>query len=273
MATLLLHVDHTLMNTQSLFFLLGSFHPLETLELAQQPLPYDTNSPEWSDFVTRMEQAYHIFIKRVAQKELSRDPLCLFRPRTMEWLKEVNRKKKEGLIKTVILYTRSTYLRSCYFARDVIHVCLGISEKDDQLITEIIDGSYITNYEEKEDVYWIHHERIEEDQKENRIRVPFYDFVTSFDRLAELYFSSLREKNISQDAVEEVVTFLYGPKGSLKKVKNTLYDFFKERTGQTASNTSLPVYDLGWVTGQRWLERLEREEKWRKSYMLREKDI
>lgn len=287
MVILLLHVDHTLMNTHSLFFLLGSFYPLETLELGQQPLSYDTNSPEWNDFTTRMDRAYWRFVKRVAQKELSRDPLCLFRPRTMEWLKEVMKRKQEGKINEVILYTRSSYMRSCRFARDVIHTCLGLSGEKD-LIIDIIDGIRIPFYKEKEDVYWIYHDRMEEkkeEQYQNRIHVPFYDFATSFDRVAELYISSLEEERVSFDAVGEIVNFLYGSKESLKKNQKSqkdqksqknqkrVYDFLKERTGRTASNISLPPCDEGWISGQRWLERLDREEGWRKRYTIGVEDL
>jgi hypothetical protein len=77
--------------------------------------------------------AYSAFVKRIAIAETSNEPLGIFRPGIFKVFEEVNRLRKKGLVKGVIMYTNNSSNPLYNFANDVLRYHIGREVFDDIL--------------------------------------------------------------------------------------------------------------------------------------------
>jgi hypothetical protein len=131
MSYIVFDLDETLAHVHSVFyFLMYLNYPL---------FNKDQNPSQPLIRQNKLEDAYKKFVKAVAEKEDSEEPLGILAPGILDLMKQLKRFKDSGKLKGVAIYSNNGFLLNLHFVRDVIHEIVG------PLICDCI--------------HWGHHER------------------------------------------------------------------------------------------------------------------
>ncbi len=113
-------LDETLANVYSPFYFLGDLKPDVFGKDAE--MIRNKNSPE---LTSALEEAYKIFVRKVALAEIREIPLGILRPGILELMGQIKRWRMEGLDARVAIYSNNGHLLMLQFARDVIEAAIG----------------------------------------------------------------------------------------------------------------------------------------------------
>lgn len=131
MSYIVFDLDETLAHVHSVFYFLMYLN---------YPLFNRDHNPSQSHIKqNNLEDAYKRFVKAVAEKEDSEEPLGILAPGILDLMKQLKRFKDSGKLSGVAIYSNNGFLLNLYFVRDVIHEIVG------PLICDCI--------------HWGHHER------------------------------------------------------------------------------------------------------------------
>lgn len=281
-------VDHTLIDTYSLFYFLGGLRPNDTLLLSNSPL-LETEPTSWLYLTTRLSVAYAYFVEEIAKREMSEDPLGIFRPGILLAMKRLNELKERGLIKGIHLYSNNSFPPVLEWIRDVVHYIIGSTD----LILECIDWTHPMRVKERMDrlpeeytgkswetmrdilnvlphqIYYfddLPHRELMEVLGDRYCHISKYVFRASFDRIADIYEKVLEKAGVPMYHFLQTIMFLYS------KMMNEFYFdyhlsakenvriFLRDRTGMTVGRMIVPPADKGIQQIYECIDRIERSE-------------
>lgn len=125
-------LDETLAHVHSVFYFL--------LYLNYPVFNKDLNPSQKQIKENKLQTAYKNFVKAVAEKEDSDEPLGILAPGVLDLMKQLKRLKESGKLNGIAIYSNNGFLANLHFVRDVIHEVVG-----SPLICDCI--------------HWGHHER------------------------------------------------------------------------------------------------------------------
>ena len=168
--------------------------------------------------------AYSAFVKHIVKAETSAEPLGLFRPGIFKVFEEVNRLRKKGLVKGVIMYTNNSSPALYNFANDAIKYHIGREVFDDILdyrhvlrikaphsplpptdkrwfeLKHLLVESKVkapANVESKNVIFFDdmnHHDLMRElGAHNNYVKLSEYRFVPDYHRLTTIFLTALKE--------------------------------------------------------------------------------
>lgn len=110
-------LDSTLVNlTTPVWATLCIFKQFSTAKWRKNmTLINQTDNYEWEN-----ARAYETFVKKIAQQEMSSQPLGILRPGIIKVMKEVAKRRQNGSCKGVIMYTNNSNEASVNFSRDLL---------------------------------------------------------------------------------------------------------------------------------------------------------
>ena len=222
-------MDETLAHLQSVYYFIASL-TLDTKDL-QYRTTYFTDR-----FEETLDNAYQLFVKRVAEEEASEHPLGILRPGVLQAMKQLSELKKKGKVQSVVIYSNNSHLESLYFIRDLIHTHIGgkrlindcihwlhTKRQEDKIMYHESRGNISKTWNvlkdimvhgpvkaptfiEPSDVHFfddLDHDNLKGALQRNYHKVPPYSYNASFDRLSILYLSALRDAkvNVTQFAI------------------------------------------------------------------------
>jgi len=280
-------VDHTLIDSYSLFYFLASLKPDETIRLSHVQLP-PCDPADWAYFKKTLDQAYSLWMTAVGEEEDSDHPIGIFRPGLFSVMRRLADLQREGVIKGVHLYSNNSYLPTLHFIKDVIHQRIGsdalihqtihwmhplrVKERTDRLPQSFIGKSWETLTEILQvcpnQVYFIddlEHRELISVLGDRYYHVPKYVFRASFERLMDTYNKALQQARVPIYQFFQTIIFLYSNTVDefyfdyhLTAQRN-IYLFLRDRTGPTESPITRPPMDDGIQIMNRCMDDIERE--------------
>ncbi len=281
-------VDHTLIDSYSLFYFLASLKPDETIKLSPVELP-PCDPADWEYFKRTLDQAYLFWVTAVGEAEDSDHPIGIFRPGLFHVMRRLSDLQKEGVIKGVHLYSNNSYLPTLHFIRDVIHHRIGsttliqqtidwmhplrVKERTDRLPARFIGKTWDTLAEilrvSPEQVYFVddlQHRELMDVLGDRYYHVPKYEFRASFERLMEIYSRVLHEARVPVYQFFQTILFLYSNTVDEfyfdyhLSAKENIRNFLRDRTGMTVGQLIVPPTDRGIQQIYECMDRIERSE-------------
>ena len=189
------------------------------------------------DLKWELDISYSSFVKRIADAETSSNPLGIFRPRIFDMLKAVAKLKAQGKITGVIMYTNNSSLSLVNLVRDVVHYIVkaplfdGIfhythpirpvqqltgkpsPNKSWAELSLILKAAGAPETVQPENVMFfddqIHHDLLTR-LGANYVKVFEYTYNPPLSTVADLYYSSLKNSNLTQGSKNAFVSHL-GP--------------------------------------------------------------
>jgi hypothetical protein len=113
-------LDETLANVYTPFYFLGDLKP--DVFIKDADMHRVKNSPE---LAATLENAYRIFVRKVALAEIQETPLGILRPGILDIMHQIKRWRMEGLDARIAIYSNNGHLLMLQFARDVIETAIG----------------------------------------------------------------------------------------------------------------------------------------------------
>jgi hypothetical protein len=280
-------VDHTLIDSYSLFYFLGTLKPEETIKLSPIDLP-PCDPADWSHFKGTLADAYTYFVEDIARIETSDRPLGIFRPGILSLMTRLSDLQQRNIIDGVHLYSNNSYLPTLQFIKDLVHHMIGsstliqelihwmhplrIKERIERLPNVYIGKSWDTMYEifriHSSEIYYVDdlpHTELMEVLGDRYCHVPKYEFRASFDRLFVIYLRVVERARVPLYQLLQTSQFLFSKSMDdfqfdyRLSAQDNLYDFFKDKTGNTVSQSVIPQMDDGIQMMNELVDRLENE--------------
>ena len=232
-------MDEAIAELYSVFYCITSLRLKETL---QEDHPHLL--PALSDSLEKqLDKAYRLFVKKVLKEELSSKPLGILRPGVLHIMNSLYRLQKAKKVAKVVIYSNNGTLTCLEFIRDLIHENI----RSDTLIGECVHRTHHLREEEQtakkglndryektwsslrkvliegkckapstlsvDDVYFfddLDHKDLHRAIRNHYYQVPPYEFKASFERLGEIYQSSMEEAQVSMFQFAPFMTMIYG---------------------------------------------------------------
>lgn len=270
MSYFIFDMDETLAELYSVYYFIASLRLQETLsEYLRMNVDNKTRKS--------LEKAYDIFVEKVYEEETSLQPLGILRPGILGIMKHIHRLKNKGVIKGVVIYSNNSHLESLEFIRDLIYADLNLDFNND-FISECVHYNHPMRLSEKntspigsktwktlkdilinsncaasntleaDRVFFfddLAHPDLQYNLGANYYKVPAYGFKASFDRLSDIFVSSLVEANVDLGIFGEYLIAVFMPtskiyeKDGLIKL-NEIISVFADRTKGTMDSSILP---------------------------------
>jgi hypothetical protein len=171
-----------------------------------------------------LDIAYTSLVKRIAEAEMSKKPLGIFRPGIFKLFKEVAKLKAAKKVQGVIMYTNNGSLPLVNFVRDVFHYAVknpvfdGVYYFHHALRTKDMSGKPSPSKNwlelkrllsdigapdlEPKDVMFFDdqmHQHLTAILGSNYIKVNSYDYKVPHERVLEIYHKSLKDSDLLTD--------------------------------------------------------------------------
>jgi hypothetical protein len=276
MSYFIFDMDETLAELYSVYYFIASLRLQETLS---EHLRMNVDNKMRKS----LEKAYDIFVEKVYEEEISLYPLGILRPGILGIMKHIHRLKINGVINGVVIYSNNSHLESLEFIRDLIYADLNLKTADNFIsecvhynhpmrllektvlpagakswstLKEILINSKCgaPNSLEANEVFFfddLAHPDLQYNLGTNYYKVPAYNFKASFDRLSDIFVSSLIEANVDLGIFGEYLIAVFMPtkqifeRDGFAKL-NKIISVFKERTKGTVDTYMLsPKPDEG----------------------------
>ena len=239
-------MDETIAHLQSVYYFIASL-TLDTKDM-QYRTTYFTDRLEET-----LDNAYHLFVKRVVEVEESDHPLGILRPGILQVMDQLYALKKKEKVLSVVIYSNNSHSQSLYFIRDLIHKHVGTKRlindcihwlhpgrSADKLMYHESRGSMSKSWDVLKDIM-IHgpvnapkfvdptdvhffddldHINLQRALQHNYHKVPAYSYKASFDRLTIIYLSALRDAKVNINQFAIYLMDLYGDPSSVAQVKH-----------------------------------------------------
>jgi hypothetical protein len=259
-------LDETLAELHSVFYFVQSLTMNKTIKedtVYLRPfLPYS--------FDRQLTKAYHLFVERVLEMELSDTPLGILRPGILSVMKQLDKLKTAQKIKGVVIYSNNGLLPCLEFIRDLIHRYLEHSLIDDcihlnhvlrrretfkdvhyektwaMLYSILVDGKTCAPATiVPEDVFFfddIDHSDLHSHLQDHYYKVPKYKFRASFARIMEIYQNAITEVSLDVKIIMMCMFDLFGIKNPIIRLTpmNEILMLFRFMVRKTADAHELP---------------------------------
>lgn len=97
--------------------------------------PQKTNA-DYVEVLGKLDSAYDTFVEKVLEAEQSTFPLGILRPGILQVMSELDKLRRNGRLRGVIIYSNNGRMENLEFVRDLIALSLG--RPRDELITDLI---------------------------------------------------------------------------------------------------------------------------------------
>jgi len=280
-------VDHTLIDSYSLFYFLAMLKPEETIKLSPMELP-PCDTADWSYFKATLADAYNYFIEDIIRIETSNRPLGIFRPGILPLMMRLSDLQRQNIIKGVHLYSNNSYLPTLQFIKDLVHHMIGsstliqelihwmhplrIKERMERLPNTYVGKSWDTMYEilgiPSNEIYYVDdlpHTELMKVLGKQYCHVSKYEFRASFDRVFVIYLRVVEKARVPLYQLLHTSQFLFSkPMDDFRfdyrlTAQDNLYDFLKDKTGNTVSQSIIPQIDDGIQMMNELMDRVENE--------------
>jgi len=300
-------LDQTLAELYSMYYFIAS------LKLSESIIEYNCSLPPIPERMKhQLKYAYSLFLKGILNEEVSERPLGILRPGILDVMVELYLLKVDGILNNVLIYSNNRHLESLEFIRDLIHEHIGhydlIREcihwnhpmRDDDRIS--YQGLYTKTWPvlknimieghcqapsslQASQVHFfddLEHMQLKSELRENYHMIDPYRFRASFKRISDIYREAIQEAHINMMDYMEYVVPLFATSEDIIPFDNPLesmIELFRNKTGQTANESSIPPF---WNTGVntmidvikliRFTRKQEQEEQQLREEMLRRMD-
>jgi len=237
-------LDETLTHMNPYFPIICSFFTEEVAKEAGRP---NLASARTELLNGPLQTAYETFVNKVAQAELSSEPLGVVRPGMLELFTEIARLKDAGLAGGAFIYSNNGTMRILKFVADVIHAALGRKDifcdyshlrdkrrtpegrlKTFRRIQNIIQtgpcGPVAPPAPNAEDVFFFDdtiHEDILYAIGGNYIQVYPYTYKVNTARMRDLYIESLQEAGVLDNGELQAAFYRFAQPACFSGLKPT----------------------------------------------------
>ena len=94
------------------------------------------NNADYVEVLGKLDSAYNTFVAKVLEEEQSTFPLGILRPGILQVMSELDKLRRDGQLRGVIIYSNNGRLENLEFVRDLI--ALSLERPKDELITDLI---------------------------------------------------------------------------------------------------------------------------------------